>query len=105
MGWRDARECLPTRINIQSRGVIDLSACLWCENALENAWHLFVVYSYTGTYVEGNLDFYLRLILLSVELMVLLNVFSRFSDVGKFSLVLWSIWRSRNDKVWNDKSH
>lgn len=37
--WRSYRDCLPTRIRLQGRGVSCPTLCPCCENELETCWH------------------------------------------------------------------
>ncbi|KAJ1436407.1 Ribonuclease H-like superfamily [Sesbania bispinosa] len=39
--WRLLRGCLPTRMNLQRKGVSCPATCAFCESALENEWHVF----------------------------------------------------------------
>lgn len=44
--WRLARDCLPTRGNLSSRGVPCSITCAVCETGIENAFHLFFTCSH-----------------------------------------------------------
>lgn len=40
--WKACRDCLPTRMNLQKKGISCPSTCTLCEVDLENPWHLFI---------------------------------------------------------------
>lgn len=41
--WRACRECLPTRLNLQRKGIGTTSLCAMCNIDLENNWHVFIL--------------------------------------------------------------
>ena len=36
------RGVLPTKLQLQSKGIVVSASCLFCANGLENAWHIFI---------------------------------------------------------------
>lgn len=40
--WRACRDCIPTRGQLQSRGVICPLQCVLCDRDIENPWHTFI---------------------------------------------------------------
>jgi len=40
--WRICRECVPTRLRLQSRHVQCEMICPWCDTAVEDDWHASV---------------------------------------------------------------
>lgn len=47
--WRVARNCIPNRQNLRSRGIDVPSCCALCGSGIENNWHLFVDCSFAQT--------------------------------------------------------
>lgn len=43
--WSTQWSCLPTRMRLQTRGVSCPPFCSFCENNLEDEWHLFWMWS------------------------------------------------------------
>lgn len=81
--------------------------CPLCSNMLENMWHLFMDCSYASDCwrgcnlwskidtlcydVESHIDLFLQLLrLLDTK------------EMDRIFMVVWAIWRARNDRVWND---
>ena len=104
--WRAGRDCLPTRSKLQSRGIPVPLCCLMCNRDVENSWHLFFTCSFAqNCWSEAHLWNAVELCLTDSErfgeclfrIMASLN----HSDLGKFYMVLWNIWRQRIKKVWN----
>lgn len=62
--WRACRDCIPTRIRLQDRGISCPAICLFCQQDLENTFHYFFtcpgsisVWTSTGlwNWIEPNL--------------------------------------------------
>ncbi|KAK6164785.1 hypothetical protein DH2020_001649 [Rehmannia glutinosa] len=104
--WRACRDCLPNRQNLQRRGIIVSSLCVLCGASLENNWHIFVAcpfalccweraelfdltQKFSGDIESFNQWFFDILSKVRVEV------------AAKFSIILWSIWRQRNEEFWN----
>ena len=95
------RNSLPTRWRLQSRGVHCCILCEYCQSNLENSWHVFFGCQQVQRFwlasdlarhqQRYNLDWY------SVQIAA-----KSLHRIGiKFAMLLWCIWRRRNDKIWN----
>nr|KYP45089.1 Putative ribonuclease H protein At1g65750 family [Cajanus cajan] len=105
--WRIARRCLPSRMNLQQRGIPRTSLCAHCSLNQENEWHIFFgcqtaesiwmtfgLWPSTNAYIDNGEDFKDTIFSLISNL---------HHDIAcKVIIILWSIWRNRNDKVWSD---
>lgn len=104
--WRACKDCLPTRLKFQSRGIMVQLSCIMYGNSIENAWHIFV----TCLFAQ-NCWSYAKLIPIinSCSNNVIdwvFNVIVVMKDEGldKFSMILWNILRQHNEKLWNNSS-
>ncbi|KAK2405034.1 hypothetical protein P8452_10587 [Trifolium repens] len=99
--WRLARNILPTRVNLQKKGISLDTSCPLCHNAAENGQHIFM---------HCNL---LKLVLfasplgchppLSVDLNCWLLEWLSCSDklaAQLFCTILWKFWYARNQAVF-----
>ncbi|GAU45740.1 hypothetical protein TSUD_77650 [Trifolium subterraneum] len=74
--WRLCRGCLPTRSRLLERRVECTLNCPVCDEEIEDELHIFF------------------------------SVHNESSDtVGRVAMLLWCIWKNRNDKLWNDNVH
>ena len=105
--WRAARECLPTRCRLQTRGVHCSDRCVHCNSSFENDWHVFFgceklepVWSaaYLWHVIRENLEIADRFVSLFFQLLD----FLQHEQLLSFVMTLWCIWKRRNDKLWND---
>lgn len=44
--WKACRNCLPTRMRLQSKGINCPAVSVFCERELENSWHVFLTCLY-----------------------------------------------------------
>jgi len=107
--WRLLRNCLPTRSNLQGRGVPCQSTCVTCNNNdLEDEMHLFMhckfaidcwkstnMWGMIAPYMtsSGNFSSIIFAILRALEA----------ENYARFVAILWSIWRARNASLWEQK--
>ncbi|XP_073024431.1 uncharacterized protein [Primulina eburnea] len=107
--WRAARDFLPCRLKLQSRNIQVPSCCVICESGLENNWHVFIDCPYAKEcWKIAKLD---RLVMNCAKEAVSFTHWL-FESLNKFpkaaltvlSATLWSIWRYRNEKLWNGVS-
>lgn len=106
--WRVCRNILPMRCNLQVRGVEFPATCVCCFSLLENAWHYFLmcpgsVQTWKHIGLWGDLEPVLNRVEGFAEFFFYV---SRILDNHKRSLfawTLWSMWRKRNIKIWEDK--
>ena len=105
--WRVSREVLPNRDTLRSRGVMVPSACVFCDSAVENSWHLFLGCGFSTncwqaasfasiidnlvSSIDGFTQ-WLFLVIDSVKELVL----------SKIMIILWSMGRERNGRLWNN---
>ncbi|XP_062010405.1 uncharacterized protein LOC133726797 [Rosa rugosa] len=103
--WRACCDLLPTRAKLCSKGYTGDLHCLLCAYQYEDNSHVFckcpVAVSILtappfnlGNSLLPNIDF--REWMLDHALNLQQNMFE------KLMMVLWSLWKNRNDKLWND---
>lgn len=107
--WRACRDCLPTCSNLRRCGVDVPMLCLFCERNLENNWHFFISCSFAAScWEEANLFQLVEPCSFKCESFIywFLTVLSKCdeAEAGKFTVVIWNIWRQHKDEVWR-KSH
>lgn len=102
--WRGLNGCLPTKCNIQSRMVQVDDVCPLCGVDKETTSHCFIHYSFAiscwytvcpETSFDNSMNF-------STWFSYILEHLTR--KVGMISMVCWSIWRARNDRVWKNRA-
>jgi hypothetical protein len=105
--WRVARGCLPTRERLQQKGVNCTNNCEHCQHNFENEWHIFFgcvkaqeTWEVAGLWPQiaglfesanGFVSFFFHLLQLLSQNEIILFVAS-----------LWSIWKRRNQKIWEN---
>jgi len=103
------RNCLPTRFNLQGRGVHCQSACVACNNDLEDEMHLFMhckfaidywkatnLWGIIAPYMASSGSF-------SFIIFAILRAFG-VENYARFVAILWSIRCARNAFLWS-KNH
>jgi hypothetical protein len=108
--WRICRDCVPTRLRLQSRHVQCEMICPWCETTVEDDWHAFV-----GCTVARENWYWAGL---ATVMQPRVGTMSSLADfifdicrsesrdiAGRVALLLWQIWAARNDVIWNDAHH
>ncbi|KAJ1412101.1 Ribonuclease H superfamily [Sesbania bispinosa] len=103
--WRLLRGCLPTRMNLQCKGVSCPATCAFCESALENEWHVFFgcMNSIACWQKAGMWQLLEQPVSVSEgfqETAFFLLSSLQYNMKHKFAMVLWSLWKQRNEKVW-----
>lgn len=102
--WRATRDVFPTQSKLHSKGISVPINCPRCANDIENSLHIFINCSHAqGCWTETGLN----------------NVVNNFAskshdfaswffqvlahadvwEMGRIAVILWQIWRSRNEKV------
>lgn len=84
--WRPLRECLPTTQQLATKGISCQPHCCFCSQHLENEWHLFVSCTKAQQFWQQ---------------VGLWNSIEPYVRAPSLSVTLWSIWKARNQKVWN----
>jgi len=104
--WRVMCGCLPTRLCLQARGVNCPSHCPFCNEDKDNLHVLFMC--------PMSIQCWQRIGVWSTISFALNNpddiTHSNFGILHKldksqhliFSALIWSMWKHRNNKVWND---
>nr|ABD28710.1 Polynucleotidyl transferase, Ribonuclease H fold [Medicago truncatula] len=107
--WRVCRECFPTRVRLISRGVNCPSACVKCEDPHEDCYHIFF-HCRTAIDVWNTANVW-HLIAPSLSQFdnapdIIFNLLQKLSASQMESIVtiMWSIWKSRNLKLWQQVS-
>lgn len=102
--WRAVSYCLPTKTALQTKHVQIDNICPVCNEEVESTIHSLVqckvaslcwqIYNHNTT-TTGNMDF--------TEWLE--NILTGKSNQNKAKIITmcWSIWRARNDLVWNNK--
>lgn len=104
--WRLAHQSLPTRTNLLTRGIPCNDSCVTCEALAETHMHTFFVCSKAATcWNLVGLDNLIRELLGMINNfnVMLFEFFHRLSSTQQQSaaMLLWSLWKSRNSKLWD----
>lgn len=102
--WRAVSFCLPTKIQLMSKHVQIDASCPVCHEAPETIYHALVTCRVAAkcwqyfSHSSSTLDF--------LDFPAWLN--NKISgqsreNKAKALTLCWSIWRARNDLVWNNK--
>ncbi|CAJ2660552.1 unnamed protein product [Trifolium pratense] len=105
--WRICRRCIPTRVNLRSRGVNCIDTCPLCNEHEEDSYHIFFdcpssrnVWSMCTFYpiivaaMQNGYD--------AAELIFHLLQQINEEDASLLACVIWSIWKQRNNIIWNN---
>jgi ribonuclease HI len=105
--WRICRRCIPTRVNLQSRGVNCTTVCSLCNDHDEDSRHLFFdcsssknvwsMCSFRNKIIAALHNNYAASDLIFDLLQQLSN-----EDASLMACVIWSIWKQRNNRIWNN---
>nr|KYP63926.1 Putative ribonuclease H protein At1g65750 family [Cajanus cajan] len=105
--WRLMRDILPTRPNLQKKGIRCPSTCFRCNTDIENTWHTFFSCPSAKLCWQGsNLHSCILNLINSSD-----GVFNLISHIlqhwtpqaaAEFSMILWSMWHSRNALHWSN---
>ncbi|XP_020235977.1 uncharacterized protein LOC109815628 [Cajanus cajan] len=105
--WRVYKNILPTRAQLQKKGVSCPISCPRCDVGIENSWHaLFGCYDARICWLASNLKDKMSSNIdqangTSDLVNKILNLWSN-SDAADFCMMMWSIWTSRNNLLWKD---
>ncbi|KAK2362141.1 hypothetical protein QL285_087230 [Trifolium repens] len=105
--WRICRRCVPTRVRLRDKGVDCQQICALCNCDEEDNMHLFLkcpssknVWSMTSfSQVVSNV------VDNAAEAhTAIFNILQQLSkeDKAVFACILWSIWKQRNNQIWNN---
>ncbi|GAU37566.1 hypothetical protein TSUD_153990 [Trifolium subterraneum] len=105
--WRICRRCLPTRVRLRDKGVECTQTCALCNEENEDSEHIFFkcpssrnVWSMTGFFhvvsnaINNNNN----------AQDIIFHILQQLSkdDSTVFACILWSIWKQRNNQIWNN---
>lgn len=104
--WRLAQQCLPTRSNLLASGIPCDDTCVTCEQLAESQIHVFFICPKAISFWELlGVDHIIRDLLLTAN-----NCAAMFFDLldrlqpqqqTLVAMTLWSLWKSRNSKLWD----
>ncbi|XP_060969090.1 uncharacterized protein LOC133036597 [Cannabis sativa] len=103
--WRGLT-CLPTLVALRSKRVHVSSLCLLCNREDETVFHIMV----SCTFTKSCLDKVLGGSVGRGEAVVFGSWFDNVCKVQpmdrieRLAMLLWGVWRARNDLVWNNKA-
>ncbi|XP_062099802.1 uncharacterized protein LOC133805647 [Humulus lupulus] len=102
--WQAAKECLPTRVQLQTRHVLVDPLCPFCQTEQETIGHVLVSCDFSGlcwrqaglaisTMITGSFSEWLS------------AQFARFSGDQRadIAMICWALWHCRNQLVWQQK--
>lgn len=106
--WQVIKGCIPSRGKLQTHGIQCLISCVTCEDGVETYFHIFIsctkskeLWTKLGLWQDLERRMYE---VDSFDDMVLTTLKSL--DEGKrqiWCMCLWSLWKSRNHKLWENK--
>lgn len=107
--WRACRNVLPTRTRLQDRGVEVSGICPLCNSNLENTWHLMVTCNiskqcWQQINVWGLIEQSMERVKSFPELFWYLLEQLECKKRSLVAMVMWGLWKARNDKVWEEKN-
>jgi ribonuclease HI len=104
--WRAVRGVLPTRMRLQDKGVPCTDCCPFCETNYENDWHVFIGCEEVKTVwrTAGLWDLIAETVADAASFAdCFFSLLCRLTadECKDIAMILWCIWRRRNDKVWD----
>ncbi|XP_057770854.1 uncharacterized protein LOC130990645 [Salvia miltiorrhiza] len=103
--WRAARNNLPSKERLLSRGVAVGGECETCKSSFENLWHTFFFCSFAeDCWRCSDLGQYISNITNScdsfVEALFCIIGGNNEELTARVCMVLWQIWKDRNRAIW-----
>jgi len=105
--WRMCRGCLPTHVRLLDKGVVCPTTCASCDSSHEDLSHVFFECPFTiqvwhTTGLWGSVQHALSQTASTTEAIFYLleNLAVELSQ--RLSTVMWSIWKHRNLRVWDN---
>ncbi|KAK2361157.1 hypothetical protein QL285_086341 [Trifolium repens] len=107
--WRICRDCLPTRTRLRNRSVQCPEECPMCLTYGEDDWHLFFnCEAVKEAWNVMGLSHIIqpRLLAFNNARDLIFDICRKEAeiDVSKAAVLVWIIWQSRNNKVWNEST-
>ncbi|XP_024634347.2 uncharacterized protein [Medicago truncatula] len=108
--WRICRDCFPTRVKLRSRGVTCPSECVICEDPHEDSYHiLFHCPRSIDIWQTTNLWHLISPALHQFDNApdIIFNLLHNLSaaQIENIVTIMWSIWKARNLKLWQQVSN
>jgi ribonuclease HI len=105
--WRICRGCIPTRTRLHDRCVPCPLTCSVCEQHNEDDWHIFFncndsILALQTAGLDHLVTARVHRFHTATELIFSICSEEDRATAGCFALILWTVWKNRNDKVWND---
>jgi ribonuclease HI len=105
--WRICRGCIPTRTRLHDRCVPCPLTCPVCEQHNEDDWHIFFncndsILALQTAGLDHLVTARVHRFRTATELIFSICSEEDRATAGCFALILWTVWKNRNDKVWND---
>jgi len=106
--WRVTRGCLPTRLRLHTRGVVCPLQCPFSSEDEGSAHALFTCHKSAQCWQQMGLWNEVSNVVSNVG-NISTTIFEILQQLQStqhpiFSTLMWSIWKNRNNKVWNDSS-
>jgi ribonuclease HI len=101
--WRLCRNCLPTRLRLNQKGVNCPNHCVFCEESIEDSLHFFFLCNNSRQlWREAGWWHFIQPHLLG-HTGVAEIVFSVLQVLtADACTILWSLWQQRNNKIWRN---
>lgn len=107
--WRMCRGVLPTRMQLQDKGVQCPMNCVSCDSTQEDVQHLFfacplAVQTWRMTGLWSHIVTVSSTDVSATQ--IIFNLVETLPAEQKqlFATMLWSLWKHKNLKVWEDKT-
>lgn len=107
--WRMCRGCLPTRVRLQDKGVQCPMNCVVCDGPSEDLHHVFFDCSFAvQVWIRAGMWEKIQQACTNSNCatdLIFLLVQELSRDASQhFAALLWSMWKHRNLKLWQDVS-
>ncbi|KAK2365042.1 hypothetical protein QL285_089842 [Trifolium repens] len=105
--WRICRNCAPTRVRLRTKGVDCPLVCPLCNVEGEDSKHVF--FSCPSSQNVWSMSTFSQVVSSAANSdndvnTVIFNILQHLSkdDAALFGCTLWSIWKQRNNQIWNN---
>jgi len=107
--WRMCRGCLPTRVRLLDKGVTCPTNCASCDSTHEDLLHVFFVCPFSlqvwhKTGLWSSVSHAVSTTNSATEAIFHLLENLSADLTQRLASVIWSIWKHRNLRVWNDET-
>lgn len=105
--WGLGQNCLPHKVNLLQKRVVDEKWCVLCVTQLEDTWHVFFNYLYALQCCDKVcLRDKLERAIINAE-SLLDAFFAMLGDNDRnttiiFGMVTWQIWKKHNSMMWDN---